>query len=367
MNSISVMLSLATLAIIFASASAQSDDETTLRFATMMDTTVYASHIEAVVTHSCSMKNSMKAATDPEKKCHTEALKICEQLGEAFGGYVIEPANAFVRDSSEDSSSVADVNFNGDNANNGGIIVKIVQKGAAEDVNNLVAVRGAVLFEKRTDILEEEKLLQLLEEKHNISKLIDQAIERNWEIQEIEQEISRRVQQANFPEQEMDLSKKYKNKTNRELSVLSAEIKASVVEGLVETMLSLVTTSSDSSGTILLDGTKSGELPEHKVPLVSCTPGSFTGGGATILGKTEYLRITPGSLPKYTPKTCTFSQYTPKLCACTAPTYTPRSCSGGLYLPGRHATYFPARFIPAKYEPAFCDIEYVEVSHPFSP
>lgn len=83
----------------------------------------------------------------------------------------------------------------------------------------------------------------------------------------------------------MDLSKKYKNKTNRELSVLSAEIKASVVEGLVETMLSLVTTSSDSSGTILLDGTKSGELPEHKVPLVSCTPGSFTGGGATILGK----------------------------------------------------------------------------------
>ena len=196
MNSISVMLSLATLAIIFASASAQSDDETTLRFATMMDTTVYASHIEAVVTHSCSMKNSMKAATDPEKKCHTEALKICEQLGEACGGYVIEPANAFVRDSSEDSSSVADVNFNGDNANNGGIIVKIVQKGAAEDVNNLVAVRGAVLFEKRTAILEEEKLLQLLEEKHNISKLIDQAIERNWEIQEIEQEISRRVQQG---------------------------------------------------------------------------------------------------------------------------------------------------------------------------
>jgi len=344
MNSYIVLFTTVMSAILLSSSAyAQSNpldlQEVPIRFATMIDTTVHGDYIEAVVGHECNIMDSMTAATDPEQKCHIEALRLCAELGDDCGGYVIEPASVTI--APEDST--ADVAYD-DSAT--GIAVKILKKGAAEDVKHLIAVDGAVLFEKR-DVVIDNELLALLEKEYAISKLIDQAIDKNLDIQEIEEEIERRVQQVNFPgRKQQGRSKRYASKTNRELAIIAAEMKASTVEEMVETVLDFVPLEKNG-------------FPEKRVPYVSCTPGSFSGG------KVSYAKITPGALPKYTPKKCTFSQFTPKLCACIAPVYIPPSCTGGLFLPGRPHTYLPPRHIPAVYEPPFCDIEYVEVKlHP---
>jgi len=338
------------LVLVAVNVNAQDDDTTDLRFAVMVDTTVFPEGVAAVVQHSCSITDVYEAVDDPKQQCHTEAMEMCYQMGDECGGYVIEPASIDLEPEKRISINFnnpfnrepvrvvqADVEYTRER----GIVVKIIKAGAAEDINNLVTVAGATLYEKRTIGSDPALLAQLYEQK--ISEKVDDAIAGHSEIHAIEAEIERRVRKVNSARSIRGASSStYARYGDRELSVMLAELKMNLIEEMFEDELAIYE--------------KSGFNPQK--PIVRCTPGSFTGGIQT------YATYTPAVLPTFTKKKCTLSQFTPKLCACTAPVFAKKACTGDLFIPKRPPVFIPKQYIHPVYEPPFCDIEYVEVGNP---
>lgn len=202
------MIGFAVFALVLAAVNvnAQDDAATDLRFAVMVDTTVFPEGVAAVVQHSCSITDVYEAVDDPSQQCHTEAMEMCYQMGDECGGYVIEPASIDLEPEKRISINFnnpfnrepvrvvqADVEYTRER----GIVVKIIKAGAAEDINNLVTVAGATLYEKRTIGSDPALLAQMYEQK--ISEKVDDAIAGHSEIQAIEAEIERRVRKGTLP------------------------------------------------------------------------------------------------------------------------------------------------------------------------
>ena len=194
-----VMAAVAVLALAAGARAQEEEDE--LRFAVMRDTTVFEEGVAAVVEHSCAITDAYEAVDDPSQACHAEALRMCLQMGDECGGYVIEPLAAELEPEARVSINFnnpfqrdpvrvvrADVQY----SNSRGIVVKIIKAGAADAVENLVTVAGATLYEKRIIRSDPELLAQLYEQK--LAERVEAAILEHAEIQAVQAEIDRRVQ-----------------------------------------------------------------------------------------------------------------------------------------------------------------------------
>lgn len=337
---------------------ASSESESTLRFAVMTDTSVFASSIVAEVETSCTITDSYEAAEDPEQRCHAEALQMCVELGDECGGYVIEPAAAMLDSDVEDGKVLFEQNVTG-------IKVKILMEDASQNMENLLTVPGATLYEKRQLVSNSELLVELYEEQR-LADAVEEALATSTEIQEMEDELERRVEMANGKDMAMTVAAiKYNDITDRQLAVMAAELKEAVITDVFEKAL-ITRNAKSARPNIPIPDIPYPTFPvpqlEISVPIVTCTPGSFTGSDA-ILGKVAYPSFTPYIPPVFTPKRCTLAQFTPTLCRCTAPIFVPKTCSGGLYIPGRKGRIIPPIITPARFTPPSCDVEYVEV-HP---
>lgn len=336
-----------------------SESDSTLRFAVMTDTSVFASSIAAEVEVSCTITDSYEAAEDPEQRCHAEALDLCFELADECGGYVIEPAAAMLDSDVEDGKVLFEPNVTG-------IKVKILMKGASQDMENLLTVPGATLYEKRQLVSDPELLAELYEEQR-LADAVEEALKTSAEIQEMEDELERRVEMANGKDMAVTVTSiKYADVTDRELAVMAAQLKEVVITDVFEKALTTRNAKSGNRPTIPIPDIPYPTFPipdlEIRKPIVTCTPGSFTGSGG-IFGKLEYPSFTPYIPPIFTPKRCTLAQFTPTLCRCTKPIIVPPVCSGGLYIPGRKGRIIPPIVTPARFSPPSCDVEYVEV-HP---
>lgn len=343
-----VMAAVAVLALAAGARAQEEEDE--LRFAVMRDTTVFEEGVAAVVEHSCAITDAYEAVDDPSQACHAEALRMCLQMGDECGGYVIEPLAAELEPEARVSINFnnpfqrdpvrvvrADVQY----SNSRGIVVKIIKAGAADAVENLVTVAGATLYEKRIIRSDPELLAQLYEQK--VAERVEAAILEHAEIQAVQAEIDRRVQSVNSARSGRGASSStYAEQADRDLSVMLAELKSNLIEEMFETELNL--------------NAKSGFNPQK--PIVRCTPGSFSGGIQT------HPSYTPHILPTFTKKSCTFAQFTPKLCACTAPVFEKFSCTGGSFLPKRKTVYVPPTFTKPVYKAPACTVEYIEIGNP---
>ena len=336
-----------------------SESDSTLRFAVMTDTSVFASSIAAEVEVSCTITDSYEATEDPEQRCHVEALELCYELADECGGYVIEPAAAMLDSDIEDGKVLFEPNVTG-------IKVKILMKGASQDMENLLTVPGATLYEKRQLVSDPELLAELYEEQR-LADAVEEAIEMDADIQAMEDELERRVEMANGKDMAVTVTSiKYADVTDRELAVMAAQLKERVITDVFEKALITRNAKSGNRPTIPIPDIPYPTFPipdlEIRKPIVTCTPGSFTGSGG-IFGKLEYPRFTPYIPPIFTPKRCTLAQFTPTLCRCTKPVILPKVCSGGLFIPGRKGRIIPPIVTPARFSPPSCDVEYVEV-HP---
>lgn len=325
------------------------EEEEGLNFALIADATVPVSAVHTVFEQpQCGYNSVSDAVFDEERRCHSEALQLCVELGPDCGGYVIEP------------TSRKTIGGRGGVEEENGIRIKVFKAGGADTLYTLL---DAVVYEKRPSvsssvsnplslsssssgipITDFDELLQWLDVEE-VDAMIERALMTNEEILKKEEEML--LLASGEEERWADVaSPEALKRKSQEL----AELKHAVID---QAVIDAIAKSFEYKKPYKPIHTPGQKLPDLKV-VINCTEDTFE--EKKIIPGFEV----PGRKAVYEKGSCTEKQFDKGFeCSCTEKIFTPKTCTEAVYIPGTPKEFTPAVWEPLIYVKGTCSVREV--------